>query len=297
MIDSNKPQLGSFSKDALNCYSNAIEYSVRTKVRPDVCRIYKSDVNMPVYRRFDFPDSQVNRFLTRYGGMYPNVDVNIDRGLYIFEFAKGDVTQFVLVYHACHPVSRYDLTNLSSDYIGAIRMAIRERFQVGPCLFLLGCAGDVRPNFARKRIPWLPRNRLNWRFEPWASLDNELAIDNAYKEAVHLATWQNSIQLTNNPVRVERRNLHLLAQGDFEMTRLVIGQQLSFDFLPFEVSHYFHMEAQKKDPMHFLVSCVNDTLGYLPHPRQLSAGGYEVDGSRNCMNLGERVELKKDSLW
>jgi hypothetical protein len=77
----------------------------------------------------------------------------------------------------------------------------------------------------------------------------------------------------------------------------VIGQQLSFDFLPFEVSHYFHMEAQKKDPMHFLVSCVNDTLGYLPHPRQLSAGGYEVDGSRNCMNLGERVELKKDSLW
>ena len=66
---------------------------------------------------------------------------------------------------------------------------------------------------------------------------------------------------------------------------------------PFEVSHLFHLDAQKKDPMRFIVSCADHTLGYLPHPRQIAAGGYEVNGSRACMGLTDRVQLKLGALW
>lgn len=297
MLDSSKPQLGACAKEALDCYASAVCDSPRIEVKPDVCRIYRAEVGVPVYRRFDVPDTVFNRFLTRHGGLYPNEALEIDRGLYLFEFAKAGVTLFAMVYHACHPVSRHDPALLSPDYVGAVRKAMRERFHAAPCIFLLGCTGDVRPNYAHKRVSWLPRSRLNWRFESWAKLESQLAMDQAYSDAVHRATLCESLPLGDEALRIEQSKLTLRAQGDFNISRLVIGQRLSFEFLPFEVSHYFHLEAQKKDPMRFIVSCANHTLGYLPHSKQLPAGGYEVDGSRTCMGLNERVELKAGTAW
>ena len=48
-------------------------------------------------------------------------------------------------------------------WAGALRRAVRERFGNVPCLFLLGCSGDIRPDFSRKRVAWLPRSRFNWQ--------------------------------------------------------------------------------------------------------------------------------------
>jgi hypothetical protein len=228
--------------------------------------------------------------------MYPNEKLIIDRGLYLFEFSLKNKTQFVIVYHACHPVSRKDPNLLSSDYVGQIRKAVRERFKVETCLFLLGCAGDIRPNFSKKRISWLPRSRLNVRFE-YGSRANELEVDRSYQESVHRAKQVESIQLINNSVRVDKISLSFLAQGNVDIPRLTIGKRLSFEFIPFEVSHLFHMEAQQKNKMRFIVSCSNDTLGYLPHHTQIISGGYEVDGSRKYMGLRERVELTNSCLW
>lgn len=296
MLDSKKKKLGSCSKEALQIYLDALKYSNRETVRPDTCRVYRSEVNVPVYRRFDFPNTIVNRFLSKSGGMYPNEKLVIDRGLYLFEFSLKNKTQFVIVYHACHPVSRKDPNLLSSDYVAQIRKAVRERFKIETCLFLLGCAGDIRPNFSKKRVSWLPRSRLNWRFD-YGSRANELAVDSAYQKSVHCAKQVESIQIINNLIRVDKISLSLLAQGNIDIPRLTIGKRLSFEFIPFEVSHLFHMEAQQKNKMRFIVSCANDTIGYLPHPKQILAGGYEVDGSRKYMGLQERVELTNSCLW
>jgi len=38
-------------------------------------------------------------------------------------------------------------------------------------------------------------------------------------------------------------------------------------------------------------------LSYLPHPKQLSAGGYEVDDSHTYMSLEQRVEVKDGTSW
>jgi hypothetical protein len=296
MLDSKKKELGFCSKEALQVYLDALKYSNHVKVKPDTCRVYRSEVNVPVYRRFDFPNTIFNRFLSKYGGMYPNEKLVVDRNLYLFEFSSKKNSEFIIVYHACHPVSRKDPNLLSSDYIGQIRKAVRERFKVETCLFLLGCAGDIRPNFPKKRLSWLPRSRLNWRFE-YGSKANELAVDSAYQESVHGAKYVESIQLINNSVRVDKISFSLLAQGNVIIPRLTIGKRLSFEFVPFEVSHLFHMEAQQKNKMRFIVSCANDTLGYLPHPQQIIASGYEVDGSRKYMGLRERVELTTGCLW
>ena len=133
--------------------------------------------------------------------------------------------------------------------------------------------------------------RLNWRFEWPPAPDSEAGADQAYAEAVQRARLWQSIDLTNTPVRVECRHLPLRSGSPMEIPCIVIGNRLRFEFLPFELSHLFHLDAQREDPLRFMVSCADRTLGYLPHPRQLRAGGYEVDGSRLCMGLPERVEV------
>lgn len=297
MLDGGKPQLGELAREAVNLYAQAINSAPRIQVIPDVCRIYRTDVAVPVYRRFDVPDTTLNRLLTSRAGMYPNAVQGIDRQLYIFEFSSNNRTLFTFLYHACHPVSRHDRMRLSADYVGAARQAVRERFGEVPCLFLLGCAGDIRPNLACKRVAWLPHSRFNWRFERCPSVANEVAVDCAYVDAVRKAPLWQSMPIDVRSLRAEHHPLKLRTQGNIDIPCLIIGDCLRFEFVPFEVSHFFHLTAQQKDPMRFIVSCANHTYGYLPHPKQLSSGGYEVDGSRTCMGLEQRVELKESTSW
>jgi hypothetical protein len=290
MLDSTKPALGKMSAEALRCYASALAGAAQDIESPTVCRIYRAEVQIPVYRRFDVPDSALNRLLTARAGMYPNCAQPIDRGLYLFEFASGGRAQVVIAYHACHPVSRARAELLSPDYVGSLRAAVRARFDVRTCLFLLGCAGDIRPNFACKRVSWLPRSRLNWRFEYPPTTASEAAADRAYDDAVRTAEPIEAFDVCRAPALV-RRTLNLRSRR-VEVPSLVFADRLRFDFLPFEVSHLYHLAARERDPRHFIVSCAGHTRGYLPHPSQLFAGGYEVDGSRTCMGMAERAEFE-----
>ena len=68
---------------------------------------------------------------------------------------------------------------------------------------------------------------------------------------------------------------------------LYFHDNLSFHFLPFEVSHLFHLKDTNST--NYIVGCAGDTFGYLMHPSQLAFGGYEVDGSRSTMGLKKRI--------
>lgn len=297
MLDARKPKLGAIAQQTVSAWRAALHEATRRSVNPEYCRIYSAEISVPIYRRFDAPDGIINQWLSRHAGMFPNSSQPIDRNLYLFEFGAKGHTDFVLALHACHPVSRADRRRTSPDYVGALRAALRSRFGNVPCLFLLGCSGDIRPAIVRKRIYWLPHNRLNWQFEWSVPSASERWVDEAYTDAVVNARLLQSIDLLPNCFRVEMKILPLIHQGPIEFPCLSIGAQLHFEFIPFEISHLFHLDAQKQNPMRFIVSCADRTLGYLPHPKQIVAGGYEVDGSRDCMGLSERVLIKAGGLW
>lgn len=297
MLDSRKPQLGSVSVEALSAWRDALRNVQRRNVEPSRCTVWRSEVPVPIYRRFDVPDSVLNRWLTKRAGLFPNHRQEIDRHVYLMELGTPDRTDAVIVHHACHPVSRSDHSRISPDYVTALRAAVRTRFGEVPCLFLLGCSGDIRPNFARKRVDWLPRNRLNWRFESPTCPQNEQHADQAYAEAVASAQPWQVIDLAIDDLRLSYFDLLLVHQPAIRIPCLHIGRRLRFEFVPFEVSHLFHLDAQKKEPMRYIVSCADRTIGYMPHPRQIAAGGYEVDGSRAYMGLAERVLLQPKGPW
>lgn len=297
MLDATKPMLGKVCAKTLERWRQAVTNAPRHDVTPTRCTVWRAEVDVPIYRRFDVPDSAVNRWLTKHAGMYPNSAQKIDRNLYLFELGGPDRTDLVIAFHACHPVSRADHSKISADYVGVLRRAVRARFGQVPCLFLLGCCGDIRPNFWKKRISWLPVSRLNKRFEWPTTVASQHKADQVYANAVLKARKWKTLEFSGEELKLEYADLPLVNQPMLRIPRIRLGQHLSFEFVPFEVSHLFHLDAHKKDPMRFIVSCADRTLGYLAHPSQIAAGGYEVDGSRQCMQLSSRVLLKESRLW
>lgn len=294
MLDRNKSNLGLYSEDAVQKFANAVDLANRKQVTPDNCVVMRGEVELPVYRRFDFPSSLVNMLLSRYAGAFPNAAHPVDKGVYLFIFRKGVSNLFCIAYHACHPVTRHDFYAVSADYISAIRKAVHRRFGIQNCLFFLGCAGDVRPNFAKKRVKWLPQNRLNWRFRYPPTEEQQNSADQQYLFAVGAAAVLTAFKLTESDLTCSSKILMFEDREDIIISEISVGNRLIFSFLPFEVSHRFHLAArhENKSPMQFIVSCSNYTLGYLPYPDQISYAGYEVDGSRWYMGLDKRLLLK-----
>lgn len=293
MLDDAKPHIGGFSQAGYDAYVRALEQTDTREVEPTRCRLYRADVDVPVYRRFDYPDNVLNRFLAGRFGFYPNEARKIDRTVYLFDFGDEQRAHFVVVYHACHPVTQGVGCELSPDYVGAIRQAVRERFAVETVVFLQGCAGDVRPNLARKRISWLPRFRLNWKFNWFPSAQVIAQVNEKYASAVRGAVRYDDIALGEYPFDVAARQVRLADGREVETFRIGLPGGIEFHFLPFEVSHLYHLDATAGGGAKFIVSCTNDTGGYLSHPAQHRAGGYEVHGSLHYMGLKEKLELKE----
>ncbi len=299
MLDPGKPAVGQYSPETVAAFSQALTQAPRRTVEPDTCRVYRAEVDLPVYRRFDFPSTALNRLLARRAGFYPNDAHPVDRSVYVLVFSAGDKNLFGFVYHANHPVTRASGAIVSADYVQALRDGVMQRFGMRQCLFLLGCAGDIRPNIATRRTRWLPRSRFNWRFRYGLTLADQEAVDQTYRRAVAEAACVETFPVSGLDFRLTSRAVNVRGVGQVEVPRLDIGSRASFVFLPFEVSHRYHLEIDRSSdlPRRFIVSCAGDTRGYLPHGEQLDAGGYEVDGSRPLMGIPARPSLRSEDLW
>lgn len=293
MLDDSKPEIGGFSQSGYDGYVHAIRHAEKRETQPRRCRFYRAEVDVPVYRRFDYPDNFMNRVLTSRFGFYPNEAREIDRNIYLYEFGDEVTADFVVVYHACHPVTQGIGCELSPDYVGAIREAVRARFDVETVIFLQGCAGDVRPNIAKKRIAWLPRFRLNWKFNWVPSASTVAIINEKYASAVGSANKYREIMLVERSFEVQECQLALMDGRQVSSFRISLANEIEFIFLPFEVSHLYHLDMINAGSSKFIVSCTNDTGGYLSHPSQHRAGGYEVNGSLQFMGQSEKFELKE----
>ncbi len=295
MIDDRKPLIGRFSQTAFDAYVKAINHAQKKEIKVTRCRLYRGEVDVPVYRRFDYPNGILNRFLTRHFGFYPNEAMEIDRSIYVLIFDSEDGPSVAVAYHACHPVTRGVKCEVSADYIGAMRQAIRKRFSVDAVIFLQGCTGDVRPNLAEKRVAWLPRCRWNWKFN-WHPVESVISeVNSKYAHAIQSARECRAITFDECSFCVDKRLVSLNGDSEVEVLCIKISHDIEFNFLPFEISHRYHLDSISNNKIKFIVSCVGDTIGYLPHPSQYHAGGYEVDGSSRYMGLRQGLKLK-DSI-
>ena len=291
MIDSGKPLLGRMSGEALQKWENSILKMKTVSKNIDRCNFFEADVRVHTYRRLDSPRNFITKRLSRRLEFYPNSYQKIDSKIYVWVFKKNEKPEFAIVYHAGHPVSRSRGNIISADYIGAIKDSLRKKFNLRTILFFQGCAGDIRPNIVTKRKKYLPEWWLNKIFKASPSIEEEKHVDKSYTEAIENLQLRDAFECDVSTFKVRDQKIVIKGNKPIAYKTMLLPGKFEFHFLPFEVSHHFHLETIKKFPERFLVSCCNDTIGYLPHPSQLPYSGYEVDSSLKLMGLTSRQEL------
>lgn len=292
MLDSKKGKLGVFSNLAVESWKNAFKNRNYSSHDIDSIYYFTTNVNIPIYRRFDDKGNIFGLFANRYVGMFPNFKEPIDNAINIFLFCKQNSPKFCLVWHCCHPVSRKNRNIYSADYIAIIRQSIKKRFGGMPVIFANGPSGDIRPCLLNKRFNNLPDWYLNRKFTNPNYLD-ELHVDKAYKEAIDRLKLRG--KFSNIVPKVKKSLLRVIGYGEIEVKIIFFCKQIGLCLLPFEVSHRYNNISQKKGV--FIASCSNYVLGYLPHETQLNYGGYEVDKSRESMGLAKRIFVRDDDLY
>ena len=164
-------------------------------------------------------------------------------------------------------------------------------FDISTVLFLRGCAADIRPNLAKKRVKWLPKSRLKWRFD-WRP--DAVSIQNVaehYREAIVFARLAAEFPIDELGFWLAPSSMRLSSDRTFNCTVVTIPAMGDLVFLSFEVSHLYLLDLAKHTDSRFLVSRANNTVGYLSHPTQHRAVGYEVDGSLRFMGLRSRLKV------
>lgn len=288
--DSSKPGLGTVNSAVVSQIVSGIQNLQHEIHDVDFVEEYRFEVRNSVYRRLDVAIPMLGIAFSAPGPSKRR----IDRSVCILVFGASSTPKFAIAYHANHPVVGATGRTVSSDYVGALRRAIRERFAVKTVLFFQGCAGDVRPNITAKRFPWLPKCRLNTRFVAGTEAQR-LAVIAEYEVGVRQANLLGRYPLEPKHIGVKKRSVTIDGLGQLEINILEY-ENLEVVFLPFEVSHLYHSIGPADLPKQFIVSCVNNVLGYLPHESQLRFGGYEVDRSRDFVGLQNRIFLR-DSEW
>lgn len=292
MLDASKPALGIFQPCAVQSWVEAFKNAETKSVTIDCVHVYRAESTVPVYRRLDSSGSAWQRLVGPHIGMIPNWDEPLDRSVRLFLLCSDGVPTFGILWHCCHPVSRRSKNIYSSDFIGALRSGVRTRFGDIPVLFFLGPSGDVRPGVVNKRIFFAPTLSWNRRFKRLPSEQDERLIDQSYEGLVSSMSRVGVQCITN--IELFETRVNLTTEEEITAQTLRLTDQISFTFMPFELSHRYHHRAV--DNNRLLVSCANDVLGYLPHETQLKFGGYEVDQSRQYMNLERRVCLKQQVI-
>lgn len=229
---------------------------------------------------------------------YPNPEGSRDEDLRLLRIEKmnGEALAFVWGV-SCHPTEWPRTGELSSDYPGLVREALRKKLgRPLAFLFLQGFCGDLRPpaigRWAR-RASWRVRLGMficslvngeffaGWsdqRYEDWIA------------KIVQSANWavdcsENQRALTPG-LSVARIMEPLSSIGlsatikEIAFHRINIGDQLALVGISAEVTWGYADIIRRMDRSGYLwpVGYIDHVFGYLPTESMLPEGGYEVEG-------------------
>jgi hypothetical protein len=209
----------------------------------------------------------------------------------------------VLWSYACHPVSFAEPRQVSADFPGVVRRALRTAFGNNlPVLFLQGCAGDIRPrelgrpHSLRRRLAELVVGKLFTPFTPaeyvaWSGSLGARVVDvargsgRAFPLPPGFGTAHASLPLSDL--------IDGAAPGSRSLTlqRFELASGLAIAAMSAEpvVEYGLALRAAEPDGRVVIpVGYTDSVFGYLPTARMLSQHGYEDEGFMEAFGLKGR---------
>jgi len=303
----------------LNDLAEAAEILVRqiqrdqpTEINLDV---FQGQLNHSINRRRYWPFPTFGRmygFRLTSVAFSPNPSGPKDEGASLVLLRKADDGQplAVIWHYACHPTAVVPDNVISSDYPGAVRLALRDHFGEIPCVFAQGFCGDIRPNITssqklnlRQRLSRLIRTIVSGPLfaspsaEDWGRWSRSLAAG-VYDIA------QGSPAKTFSPASLQTGSVKI-PLGDFfkgtipdkmlaaQIVR--IGNELEIVALSAEPSVEWERILDEAVPIpagriRLYAGYLGALFGYLPTAAQVLEGGYEVEGFQPLFGLSGRFD-------
>lgn len=213
---------------------------------------------------------------------------------------EGRLLCCICVY-PCHPVAYPNKSEVSADYVGSFRDAIRRQNENGPgkkqpaFVFMQGASGELRPKSeSAGRVGSLRevlfRVLIGNPFGRFGSEDYELWANSRAEELVSAISSGKRKSASKLDIRIDASRLEVPLSQHFRLD-LESARKISFHVVQLgelqlvgvssEISWDFSREIRAvlpTDKNQLLIGCIDDTFGYTPSESQITEGGYEVDG-------------------
>ncbi len=254
---------------------------------------------------------KVKRFRIQQGiSFYPNAEGPRDRELRLLRVEDESGRLLCVMWGiSCHPTEWPRLGELSSDYPGGVREALRATFgRELPVLFLQGFAGDLRPPAVgrwMKNGPWSQRLLLlassfvngpcfagftPQEYEAWqagiirAAQQATAQAAGAEPLKTRLAVHRNGVALSTLGLSGETPALTVHWFDLAERLRVVgISAEACWEYADL-------LKRAFPGKTVWPVGYIDSVFGYLPTQSMLREGGYEVTGFREAFGIkGEFV--------
>ena len=237
--------------------------------------------------------------------LFPNPDGPRDRELRLLRVDDQEGGVLAIIWGvSCHPTEWPQSRELSSDYPGGVRQALRARIGAAiPIIFLQGFCGDLRPpSIGRwpKQGTW-HRNLLKFAssllngpiFVGFTQLEYQLWMNNIAACALKAFGDAADEPRLHTKLLVQRNSIDLSSLGlSGEISRLTLH---SFEFdeklrivgISAEVCWEYAKLIRRALPGKTIwpVGYIDTVFGYLPTDAMLPESGYEVDGFKKAFGI------------
>lgn len=227
--------------------------------------------------------------------MRPNRDVSIDERIRVLSLGDDEGRPIAICWsYACHPVCFPERMQVSADFPGVVRKAVRARFGNIPVLFWQGFAGDVRP-----RAVGIPKETVAGRrelpeFVPFTS--EQWKHWTTGLSACVLSALQTAGQKTEGKIGASRRQFPVSELGlrcrsrNISVHEVRLGDNLELFGISAELVNGYvaRLESIRTGTTIIPVGCIDDVSCYVPTDEMVGQGGYEVAGFRRLFGVSGR---------
>jgi hypothetical protein len=304
-----------FVNDVADAAENLVRRIQRQPPSEVSLNVFRGHLNHSINRRryWPFPTlGRTNGFRLTSVRFAPNPSGPRDEQATVTLLRKADDGQVlgVIWHYTCHPTAVVPDNVISSDYPGAVRRALRERFGEIPCVFAQGFCGDIRPNVTSTRhIGWRERLRRIIRTIASGPLFASPSAEDWIRWSQSLAArvcdiTQGSPVRTFSPASLRTGSAAIPLRDFFSgstpdkmlaVQAIQIGEELEIVALSAEATVEWERILDAAVPVasgriRLYAGYLGALFGYLPTAAQVPEGGYEVEGFQPLFGLSGRFE-------
>jgi hypothetical protein len=299
-----------FVNDAAEAAENLARQIQRQQPSEASLTVLRGQLDHSVNRRRYWPFPTVGRmhgFRWTSVTFSPNPSGPRDETATVALLRNADGQTLGMIWHyTCHPTAVVPEDVISSDYPGAVRLALRERFGDIPCLFVQGFCGNVRPNItpSAKKTGWRERLQRIIRIVAFGNLFPTVSAEDWARWSRSVAASVSEIARadpvkTFSPAKLQTGSARIPLGSFFDgsipdkmLTARVVrlGEEFEIVALSAEPSVEWQRILDDAVPIppvriRLYAGYLGAVFGYLPTAAQIAEGGYEVEGFQPFFGL------------